>query len=121
MFYKTIEEFSDIVASFSVLEHKRYGSGMSFAAKIRFVNESVLHIRDYLFLDGRRKYSYHWQDVEGNLISRWDNSHHHKEVPTYPHHRHISGEITESHEWNIREILKVVSDRISAGKKKNDS
>ncbi len=118
MFYKVIEEFSDIVAGFSVLEHRRYGSSMSFAARVQFVNDSTLHIRDYLFLDGRRKYSYHWQDVKGNLILRWDNSPHHKEVPTYPHHRHISGEITESHEWDIREILKVISNRILADKKK---
>lgn len=117
MFYKAIEEISGIIAGFSVSEHRRYGAGSSFVAKVRFKDGSLLHIKDYLFLDGKRKYSYHWQDANGNLISRWDNSPHHKEIPTYPHHRHMSDGITESNEWNIREILKIINDVVLASKR----
>lgn len=34
------------------------------------------------------KYSFHWQDVHGGLIKRWDNAAHHPEIATYPHHLH---------------------------------
>lgn len=105
MFYKTVEEFQDIVASFSVSEHRRNGASSSFAARINFKNGSLLHIKDYLFTDGKRKYSYQWQDAAGNLISRWDNSPHHTEISTFPHHRHVSGGITESNDWNIKDVL----------------
>jgi len=34
------------------------------------------------------KYSFHWQDADGQLRKRWDNAAHHPEVPTHPHHVH---------------------------------
>ena len=60
MLYRAVEAFSNIVTGFSVSEHGRYGAGMSFVANIQFIDASSLHIKDYLFLDGKRKYSYHF-------------------------------------------------------------
>jgi hypothetical protein len=112
MFYKVIEEYSDIINNFSVLEFRKYGSAVSLVAKVEFINSSILYIRDYLFLDGRRKYSYHWQDSDGSLISRWDNSPHHREISTFPHHRHISEKIILSRELDIRDIFKTIKREI---------
>ena len=36
-----------------------------------------------------RKYSFHWQDADGELIRRWDNVKHHMDLPKAPHHRHV--------------------------------
>ncbi|HIJ95346.1 MAG TPA: hypothetical protein HPP94_06350 [Desulfuromonadales bacterium] len=74
MFYNSVRQFSDIVTDFTVTEYRRYGSAMSFSAKVGFIDGSVLFIKDYLFIDGKRKYSYHWQDKSGSLLSRWDNA-----------------------------------------------
>jgi hypothetical protein len=38
------------------------------------------------------KYSFHWQDADGQLRKRWDNAAHHPEVLTHPHHVHDSTE-----------------------------
>ena len=38
------------------------------------------------------KYHFHWQDNQGNLIRRWDNSPHHPELGTFPAHVHIGPE-----------------------------
>ena len=38
------------------------------------------------------KYSFHWQDADGQLRKRWDNAAHHPEVPTRPHHVHDGAE-----------------------------
>ncbi|GAB4437243.1 MAG: hypothetical protein Kow0031_19020 [Anaerolineae bacterium] len=38
----------------------------------------------------RLKYSFHWQDVDGNLIKRWDNAPHFPKLPNSPHHIHHS-------------------------------
>ena len=38
------------------------------------------------------KYSFHWQDVQGVLLKRWDNAAHHPEVDSHPHHLHESSE-----------------------------
>jgi len=89
VFYKLVEEYSNIISDYSVSDFRRYGAASSLAAKIKFIDESILYIKDYLFIDGKRKYSYHWQTNKGHLISRWDNSPHHKNISTFSHHRHI--------------------------------
>jgi len=38
------------------------------------------------------KYSFHWQDADGQLRKRWDNAAHHPEVPTRPYHVHDGAE-----------------------------
>lgn len=112
MFYKLVEEFSDIITDYSVFEYERYGSAASLVAKVGFKDGSLLHIKDYLFIDGKRKYSYHWQDAHGRLINRWDNSPHHREVSTFPHHRHLSKEVVASKERTIKDVLVVIKNAI---------
>lgn len=57
MFYNIIQQFPDIVTGYTVTGYRRYGSAMSFAAQVDFINGSVLYIKDYLFVDGKRKFS----------------------------------------------------------------
>lgn len=114
MLYKLIEDFSDIVANYSVSEYRRYGSAASLVAVVEFKDNSFLHIKDYLFLDGTRKYSYHWQDANGNIISRWDNSPHHREISTFPHHKHLPNSVVDSKERTIKDVLKIIRTAISA-------
>lgn len=113
MFYNTVREFSDVVAGYNVSEYRRYGSAMAFVAKVEFIDGSVLFIKDYLFIDGKRKYSYHWQDKSGVLLSRWDNAPHHREIVTHPHHRHLkNNEVAASTERNLPEIFLVVREAL---------
>jgi hypothetical protein len=113
VFYKLIEEYSSIILDYSVSGLQKYDSAYSLVAKVQFIDESVLHIKDYLFLDGKRKYSFQWQTQEGGLISRWDNSPHHKEISTFPHHQHEPYKIVKSHSRNLSEILKIISEIIT--------
>jgi len=39
-----------------------------------------------------QKYSFHWQDAQGKLVSRWDNAPHQRELPNAPHHLHTADE-----------------------------
>jgi hypothetical protein len=84
VFYKIIEDYAEIISDYSVSEFKRYDNASSLAAALEFIDRSVLYIKDYLFLNGSRKYSFHWQDCDGNLISRWDNSPDHGGISTFP-------------------------------------
>lgn len=108
MFYNIIEEFSDIIASYSIIEYKKYGAASSLVAKIQFKDGSSLSIRDYLFLNGKRKYSYHWQNAEGKLISRWDSSPHHQKISTFPHHKHLPDGVVDSKEISFKDVLKSI-------------
>ena len=113
MFYNTIREFGDIVADYTVTEFRRYGAAMSFVAKVNFIDGSVLFIKDYLFIDSKRKYFYHWQDKSGSLLSRWDNAPHHSDLISFPHHRHLENtEVTASTERNLPEIFLVIREAL---------
>ncbi len=78
---------------------------------IRFIIElrdgSELHVFEYVdsYLH-KIDYSYHWQDKEKRLITRWDNAPHHPEIKTFPHHVHEEEEIKPSQEPTFVEILK---------------
>ncbi len=76
------------------------------------VNSTTLYIREYVDAE-QREYSYHWQDENGKLITRWDNAPHHKNIATYPHHKHLpNGEIKESFEITCYEIIKSIEEQI---------
>jgi hypothetical protein len=112
VFYKLVEEYSNIITDYSVSDFRRYGSAYSLVANIRFIDGSILYIKDYLFIDGKRKYSYHWQTDEGRLISRWDNSPHHKNISTFPHHKHLPDEVEKSILRSLNEIIKIINETI---------
>lgn len=75
-------------------------------------DDSRLGIRDYLFADGTRKYSYQWMEANGDLRVRWDNAPHWPDVSTAPHHVHLAGkEVPEpSILTNLEDLLEFVKD-----------
>ncbi|MCI5218097.1 MAG: hypothetical protein D3914_02635 [Candidatus Electrothrix sp. LOE2] len=58
--------------------------------------EFFLYIRENDRQISREKYSFHWQDAQGNLIRRWDNAPHHPALDNAPHHLHLADGSTES-------------------------
>jgi hypothetical protein len=112
VFYKLIEDYSDIIKDYEVFDLRKFGTASSLVAKIEFIDTSILYIKDYLFRDGKRKYSFQWQTSEGLLISRWDNSPHHDDISTFPHHRHLPQEVeevTKSYSRNLSDVIKIIN------------
>ena len=71
---------------------------------LRFVLEltdgSELHVFEFVNSSMRKiDYSYHWQDKEQKLVTRWDNA---------PHHLHDGGAVKPSHEPTLAELLKKI-------------
>ena len=84
---------------------------------IRFVvelrDDSELHVFEYIDSSMHKiDYSYHWQDKEKSLITRWDNAPHHPEIETFPYHVHEGEHIKPSEEPTFVEIIKKIGDRI---------
>ncbi len=44
-------------------------------------------------------------DVNNRLIFRYDNAPHHRQVPTFPHHKHLPEEVVESSAPDIAAVL----------------
>ena len=84
-----LRQYRDIVVSWSVAELDHEGRDVRFKARVVFQDKSVLHIRQTVIDGSLLKYAYHWQDREGVLCCRWDNTRHWKDVTTFPSHKHI--------------------------------
>ena len=99
-----IERYGPILLKHEILVWENEPTAYRFKAMLYFLDGSTLAVRDY-YLGGERKYSYHWQDKDANILVRWDNAGHWKDVPTFPHHKHVKDEVLPSTETTIEDIL----------------
>lgn len=65
--------------------------------ELAFVDGSLLHFREFVDVEtatDRLMYVYQYMDAARNLVFRYDNTGHHKDLnlPTYPHHKHDGSE-----------------------------
>ena len=79
-------------------------------ATVTFMNDSQLRIREFIN-GGLRKidYAYHYQGSDGKLVFRYDNTPHHADVTTFPHHKHVSGK-PEPEPTGEKTVIDVVSE-----------
>jgi len=70
--------------------------------EITFTDSSMLHFRELVDLRQPMRlimYAYHYQNAEGALVFRYDNTAHHMNVDTFPHHKHSAdGNIVAVHD-----------------------
>lgn len=87
-----------------------------FRAKLRFLDGSLLQIREALVVKGRRvskvRYAYHYQDVNDQVIFRYDNAAHHPEVVTYPDHKHTLSGIEPASVPDLTDVLREIDGRL---------
>ena len=56
---------------------------------------------------GLDRLKYRFQYTRGDrFVFRYDNAPHHREIETFPHHKHVSDKILPSQEKNLLEVLK---------------
>lgn len=63
-------------------------------------------------------YSYHWENAEGELISRWDNTPHFPGLPGFPQHVHDgdTGITRAGRSMDVFTVLNTIQQRITRGK-----
>jgi hypothetical protein len=69
-----------------------------------------LHMAEYAVIEKGHsvalKYRFQLQGPEGEFVARWDNAPHHKEISSFPHHKHCrNGDITASSIKCISQLL----------------
>jgi len=107
-----IEPFTEIIDSYEIHRYRQYGGAYEFVAVVQFNNNTESYIKDYLFLNGERKYSFHWQDKQNKLIRRWDNSPYHKKIETFPFHLHTANCIENSKPMTLKKVLEFIKKQI---------
>ncbi len=82
------ESHTALFASWRVIRYEQEGEAYLLHLTAILRDDSRLEVRDYLFVDGNRKYAYQWMEANGQLRRRWDNSPHWPQIATAPHHVH---------------------------------
>ena len=111
---KIIKE-SSIVDSILSIDSDAYGDYYRLKILARLINGWKLNVWEHA-TPGLRRYAYHISKGS-ELIIRWDNAPHHKQIKTFPNHKHVGENILESDEMEIevilRELEKMIKDVLS--------
>ncbi len=102
-----------IVKDFKINTFRKSETSYYLNAEVEIIDLSKLFVKEY-FDTFHRKYSFHWQSENGDLIIRWDNAPHFNNLPTFPHHKHIGNKIVEeSFDISFDEIMTHIFNHIS--------
>ena len=103
---------SDIQKYFGSLNKEAYIKG-----KLTFVDISFLEFSIYAIEKGKKlifdKYRYQYMDSANRPVFRYDNAPHHKEIPSFPMHKHVGDKVVESNMPAIKELLGEISAHIT--------
>jgi hypothetical protein len=112
--FNILRKFQDIISTIEVIKHEIEENQIRTYLKLELTDGSQLIIKDYKFIDNKRKYAYHWMDGDGNLRIRWDNTEHWKMISTFPHHKHVGNDenVAASIETDIESVLTCIRDHI---------
>jgi hypothetical protein len=102
---------SGLFSSLSVLKLLEEETTKFLKARAEVSDGSVLYITE-MHTGNHQKNSYHWQEVNGDLIMRWDNQPHWKNLITFPHHKHVGNETLPSHRITFEEVLVEIKKRL---------
>ena len=77
------------------------------------VDSSVLEIaifayraRNSVIVD---KYRFHYMDLKERLVFRYDNAPHHREVDSFPHHKHLPDKVIRAGIPSLQNVLNEIS------------
>jgi len=94
---RTLNKYSEYIRDYNIIKYRTVGISYELVLKIILKNLSELHVSDYLFLDGKRKYVFHYQDKDSKLVFRYDTAPHWKKSKTFPYHKHLqNGSVIDS-------------------------
>jgi hypothetical protein len=108
---KTLELLKHKLIKGSEISDFKQGEDFYFLKiKAILTDNSELYIKEYVS-EKEYLYSYHWQDENGNMRIRGDNSPHHKHIKTFPHHKHTP-KIEESKEMSMEDVLRIIEEKM---------
>jgi len=77
--------------------------------RIRFYTGCLLEINESVIYEDSLKhlgYRYHFQGRQNQVLFRYDNTPHFRNLSTFPHHKHCPTEVVNSERPSIIEVLK---------------
>ncbi|MCK4423602.1 MAG: hypothetical protein KAV18_05985 [Candidatus Omnitrophica bacterium] len=107
----------DLIKGYSIKAEELGEEEGYIRVKVDLINGGVLEFFEYLILERDSvkidKYSFHWQDKSGQLLKRWDNARHHREIRSFPDHIHMpDGQVEVSKKLDLQNVLQIVKEEI---------
>jgi hypothetical protein len=103
-----LKEFS-LITNFSVDFEEIEDYTGYIKGKFELLNGSILYFFEFIEIQNNIpvlvKYKYQWQSPDGDLLKRWDNAPHHRELNTFPDHVHDPNGVHSSSAMNLESIL----------------
>lgn len=104
-----------IVTGFQVRRERYTITDAHLRVRVAIIDGSRLEFSEYVERTPQDNvqvlvYSYHWENAEGKMIRRWDNTPHFPNLPGFPHHVH-DGDAGETLPGRAMDIFMVL-DRI---------
>ncbi len=115
-YFKKIEQLlgnSRIIVDKAV-DFKEFSSDEGMVrGRLLFLGGYVLTFMEYIQIgEERPKYRFNLSDSKNNVIFRYDNASHHRDVPTFPHHKHVRAKVIPSKEMGLAEVLSEIENMI---------
>jgi hypothetical protein len=108
-----ITSYNDIIAIAELEEFEVTFNEGFIRGIVVFIDGSRLHFLEYIGIINnisiKLKYRYHYEDAEGNMIFRYDNAPHHRNIATFPHHKHVGNNVLPSREPSLSTVLEEVA------------
>jgi hypothetical protein len=90
----------------------------NLSLRIRFKVSYLLAVSEILFVQDDRitylDYRYHFQDGQNRLIFRYDNTPHFPDLPSFPHHKHLSDRVIACQKPALTEVLQEIQEALSS-------
>lgn len=83
------------------------------SGRLLFVEGSMLEFMEYIKEENRLKYRFHMINKDGDMVFRYDNAPHHRDISSFPHHKHLSYNVSESTDKSIMDVLDEIEALIS--------
>ncbi len=117
-YFKSIEQLlgsSKLIVDKTV-DFKEFSSDEGMVrGRLLFLGGYMLTFMEYIQIGKERpKYRFNLTDSKGDMIFRYDNAAHHRDVSTFPHHKHVSDEVKPSKEMGFTEVLSEIESMILA-------
>jgi hypothetical protein len=102
---------ADLIAEVTVVRVDYH----SFKLKVVLTDGSTLRINEQYDQGKLEQYAYYWLDADEKLRIGWDNAPHHRRLPNFPHHKHVSSQdnLQPTTETTPSEILVTIKAQLS--------
>ena len=93
------------------------GRTSEFYVRLRFWDGSLLQVEEALVAHAyaivKTRYSYHYQDAEGDLVFRYDNAPHYLDLPGFPEHRHDPNGVAPAAAPDLGQVLREIDEHLA--------